>query len=125
MKTIARLIVALTLGLALFIVPAHATTKQVTNVGASASTIFTPSGACLCVVIQNNGSGDVRIVFDGGTITYGKSDPTASTGYLLKAGTYVIFGYGAAQNPRPVIRAILVTGTTTTLDIVSADPSST
>lgn len=102
---------------------AFATIKSVTSVGAAASTIVTPSTFIRTLVIQNNGSGDVRLGIDGGTVL-GVTDPTATTGYLLKAGSQVIFTYPGNYLP-PVIRAILVSGTTTTLAIVSDDTKTT
>lgn len=105
------LLLALAVSLAL---PAHATIKQVTTVSASASTIVTPGNNIHTLVIQNNGSGDVRLSLDGSTA------PTASTGYLLKTTTYIIFTYGGSKAP-PVVKAILVNGTTTTLDIITDD----
>jgi hypothetical protein len=122
MKNIIRILLASVLGLALFI-PAQAKIKQVTSVGATASTIVTPGKYCTVLIIQNNGSGDVRLALDGG-IVYALTDPTATTGYLLKAGTYLILSFNTG-NPAPPIRAILVNATTTTLDIVTNDNAST
>jgi hypothetical protein len=102
--------------LALAALPALALVKQVTTVTSAAGVIFTPSTTCQWVTIQNNGGGDVRISFDG------VSSPTASTGYLLEAGMQVTIGYGGSGQ-RPVIRAILVSGSTT-LDIVTPDANS-
>jgi hypothetical protein len=113
---------SLLLVFALAVLPCHAVIKQVTNVGASASTIITPGRNVKVLVIQNNGSGDVRLAIDGGTTT-NLTDPTASTGYLLKAGTQLILTYpGSIQAPK--IRAILVTGTTTVLDICTDEDRS-
>lgn len=109
-------ILCLFLSVLLFVLPAFALVKQVTTVSASASTVFTAGQNCLWVLIQNNGSGNVRLAFDG-------SSPTASTGYLLTAGAQVTIGYGGS-NQRPVIRAILTSGTTTTLDILTSDSGS-
>lgn len=104
------------------VVCGHATIKSVTTVSATASTIVTPGTNIHTLAIQNNGSGSVRISFDGGTV-YGLTDPTASTGYLLPAGQQIIMTYPGDKRP-PVIRAILVSGTTTTLDIVTDDSQS-
>jgi len=105
---------------------AHATTKQVTNVGATVSTILTPSNQCQVIVIQNNGTGAVRLGIDGGTTNKQKStpDPTATTGYLLNAGQFLIITRPGTTTT-PNIRAILATGTTTTLDVMTDDPYST
>lgn len=112
----------------LILVPlvAHATNKEVSSVGATVSTILTPSNSCQIITIQNNGSGDVRLGIDGGTTNRQKStpDPTASSGYLLKAGQYLILTY-PGNNAPPQIRAILATGTTTTLSVTTNDPYST
>ena len=108
-----RIITLLALA-SLLALPAHATIKQVTTVSAASSVILTPGNAVKPVCIQNNGSGDVRLSIDGSTA------PTATTGYKLVAGNFIIFTYGGSKAP-PTIRAILVTGTTTTLDIVTDD----
>lgn len=100
-----------------FCVPAFATVKQVTNVGATASTILTAGNAVHTIIIQNNGSGNVRLSIDGATA------PTATTGYRLLAGNYIILTYPGFKGP-PVIKAILETGTTTTLDIITDDTDS-
>lgn len=121
MKTLLAVFAAIALCLC-----AHATTKQVTNVSATVSTILTPSNSCQVIVIQNNGSGAVRLGIDGGITNKQKStpDPTATTGYLLNAGQFLIITRpGNATTPN--IRAILSTGTTTTLDIMTDDPFST
>lgn len=123
MKTRALFIVLI--GLAFF-AKAQATTKQVTNVSATPSTILTPSNQCQVIVIQNNGSGAVRLGIDGGITNKQKStpDPTATTGYLLNAGQFLIITRPGTSTT-PNIRAILATGTTTVLDIMTDDPYST
>lgn len=103
--------------------PCQAIIKQVTTVGAAASTILTPGVNVKTVIIQNNGTGNVRVTIDGGTVT-GLTNPTATTGYKLVAGAQIIITYPGDKRP-PVIRAILETATTTTLDIVTDDASST
>ncbi len=103
--------------------PTQAVIKQVTTVSATASTILTPGTNVHTVVIQNNGSGNVRLTIDGGSVT-GLTNPTATTGYKLVAGAFLIITYPGDKRP-PVIRAILESGTTTTLDIVTDDASST
>lgn len=121
MKTI-RLLLLVALAAA-FITPAHAIIKQVTSVGASASTVITPGPNVHTIIIQNNGAGNVRLTLDGGTV-YALTDPTATTGYKLPAGGYLIVTYPGDKRP-PVIRAILESGTTTTLDIITDDGKST
>lgn len=124
MKTLLRFILLFVL---LFgtVVPASATIKSVTTVGATAVTILTVAPQATFVLIQNNGAGDVRISIDGGSVSnIGGSDPTSTNGMLLKAGTQISFTYYPQQR-RPVIRAILVSGTTTILDIVTDDIQST
>ncbi len=121
MKNLIRIFIAAVLGLAL-VCPAFAIIKQVTTVGATASTIVTPGPNVHTITIQNNGSGNVRLGIDGGTV-YGLTDPTATTGYKLVAGAQVIITYPGGSRP-PVIRAILESGTTTTLDIATDDSGS-
>lgn len=107
---------------ALAATPAFALNKNVTPTG-TASTLVTPSQYIRTLVIQNNGSGDVRIAIDGGT-TQGVADPTASVGQLVKAGTFVIFTYPGNYKP-PVIRVILTSGTSTTIEVSTDDTVST
>ena len=107
--------------------------KQVTSVGATASTILTPAPYTKFIAIQNNGSGNVRLTFDGGS-TYidaidstAGTDPTATTGFRLASGaawqiTTTPVGQGGIDaGIHYPIRAILETGTTTILDIVTDD----
>jgi hypothetical protein len=119
MKFLRSIVIVLALGLAL---DAHATNKVVTTVSASASTILSPGPRVQIITIANEGSGAVRIGLDGGT-TNGGTDPTASSGYLLNAGAQVILTF-SGTNQTPKIRAILVTGTTTTLVITTNDTAS-
>lgn len=93
--------------------------KQVTTVGAAASNIVTVGWQCTWVNIQNNGAGAVRITCDGTTV------PTAGTvGYLLNPNKETTIAYGGSNQGRGPIKAILVTGTTTTLDIMTPDLNS-
>lgn len=125
MKHITKFLSLVVLAFGLFVAQAHATIKSVTTVGASASTISAPAQSCSVLVIQNNGAGAVRISIDGGTTNaVPTADPTASTGILLPAGQQVTICYFYNQR-RAQIRAILVTGTTTTLDIATDDTAST
>lgn len=119
-----KLIILLAVALAVT-VPSHAIIKQVTTVSGTVSTILTPGPNVKTVIIQNNGSGDVRLTIDGGSIASpAGTNPTATTGYLLVAGAQLIITYPGDKRP-PVIRAILRTATTTTLDICTDDSSST
>lgn len=106
MKIIRSIVLALALGLAL---TAFALTKQVTTVSATASTIFTPGPQCQWVTVANTGSGAVMLSFDG-------TAPTATVGYPLAASAQICVVYGGS-NQKNVIKAILQTGTTTTLNI--------
>lgn len=117
-------IIILFFGLA-FACSAFATNKSVTTVSATASTILTP-GSPTVITIQNNGSGDVFIGWDGGTTNRQKStpDPTSSTGYLLTAGSVATRSYPPGTSI-PQVRAILRTATTTTLLVTTDDPFST
>lgn len=118
MKTLTRFLLAFALIASLvFSPPARATIKQVTSVGATASVILTPGNNVKTIIIQNNGSGNVRLSFDGTNL------PTATTGYKLVAGTYIILTYTGTNRP-PNIRAILESGTTTTIDISTDDLTS-
>lgn len=98
---------------------------QVTTLTTAVGTIIIPGAACKTIIIQNNGSVNVRLSFDGGS-TYtdhitGKkgTDPTVSTGYKLVNGSQVSIAtaYGDSGLHKP-IRAITETGTAT-LDIVT------
>lgn len=104
----ARLIVALSLGLALLSAPLFALQKQVTTVSAVSSTIFTPAITCQWVTIANTGSGDVWLSFDGTAAT--------SSGFPLLHATSVCVVYAGSSQKGP-IKAILQTATTTTLNI--------
>jgi hypothetical protein len=105
MKSTLRLLFALVFGLGLFVVPSHAIIKQVSSVSATASTILTPGVNVHTVVIQNNGSGNVRLTIDGGSVN-GLTNPTATTGYKLVAGAQLVITYPGDKRP-PTIRAIL------------------
>jgi hypothetical protein len=115
MKT-PRIIIALTLALGLLISPLFALTKQVTTVGATASIIVTPGYQCAWVTIANTGAGAVMLSFDG-------TNPTATVGFPLAAGgsICVVFGGSGTKN---VVKAILQTATTTTLNINTPDLAS-
>lgn len=115
--------------------PASAAIKQVTQLNASGSSVIViPGSNAKLIIIQNNGSNDVRLSFDGGAGTVGSNqkygtNPTPTTGYLLKAGqgiTLTMTPYtGITPDPtlhKPIV-AIMVTGTTT-LDIVTDDTES-
>lgn len=114
MKTLPRLLLALTLGLALAI-SAYALQKQVTTVSAVSSTIFTPGAQCQWVTIANTGSGDVWLSFDGSAAT--------SAGFPLLHATSICVVYGGSNQKSP-IKAILQTGTTTTLNFNTPDQGS-
>lgn len=120
MKNLLSLIIAVVLATSAF-----ATNKVVTSVSATASTILTP-GSPTIITIQNNGTGDVFLGFDGGTTNRQKStpDPTSTTGYLLTGGSSVTMSIPAGTAV-PQVRAILRTGTTTSLLITTNDPYST
>jgi len=124
MKTNLRLFLAVAFALTLS-VSVFATNKVVTTVGATVSTILTP-GSPTVITIQNNGSGDVFLGLDGGTTNREKStpDPTATSGYLLTAGSSITISVPKGASI-PQVRAILRTGTTTTLLVTTNDPFST
>jgi hypothetical protein len=121
-------------------VAVHANVWKSTSVSTTAVTICVPSPQCHVVIIQNNGSGAVRLSIDGGTSyvdpVSGKSgnSPTATYGYLLQPGQQLTLSMppqGAGPgNPdsglhRPIV-AIMATGaSSTTLDIVTDDYFST
>jgi len=110
-----RSLFVLVLGLGLLPL-AFALTKQVTTVSATASTIFTPGYQVQWVTIANTGSGAVMLSFDG-------TNPTATVGYPLAAGDKICVVYGGS-NQKNVIKAILQTGTTTTLNINTPESNS-
>lgn len=126
MKTILSLIAILAMSL-----PANATIHQVTSLTATGSAvIIQPGSDTKIILIQNNGSNDVRLSFDGGvawSVNGGHgTNPTPTTGYILKGGLVpadrVIISTGpfTGTTPDPTLHkpivAIMVTSTTT-LDI--------
>lgn len=120
-------LVALAIFFAGLVSPAFACIGQVTGVSSTAVVIVVPGTYAKVILIQNNGSGAVRLSIDGGT-TYtdqqtGKTgaNPTASTGILLPAGSQIMISTvpSASGIHRPIV-AILVSGSTT-LDIVTDD----
>ena len=110
MKKIATFFLVVLLALTAF-----ALQKQVTSVSATSSTIFSPGQFCQWVTIANTGSGDVWLSFDG-------TDATSNGFPLLHATSIAVVYAGSGQ--KPVIKAILQTGTTTTLNINTSDTSS-
>ncbi len=104
--------------------------KQVTTLNAStAATVLTPSLYCHQATIQNNGSGVVRLSFDGGAAytdyltNQTGTNPTTSTGYKLAAGAYVAMTFIAGKSPPPIVG--IMESATTTLDITTDDTKST
>lgn len=110
MKKLLSFLCALLLAVSLF-----ALQKQVTTVGASSATIFSPGQFCQWVTISNTGAGAVWLSFDGSTAT--------SNGFPLAAASGITVVY-SGSGQKPVIKAILQTGTTTTLNINTSDTSS-
>lgn len=108
-------LVVILLSLVLVCLPALALQKQVTTVSATSATIFTPGQYCQWVTIANTGSGDVWLSFDGSAAT--------SSGFPLVHGTSITVVYGGS-NQKPVIKAILQTATTTTLNINTPETGS-
>jgi hypothetical protein len=115
MKKTLRLLIVLVLGLGLLPF-CFGLTKQVSSVSASASVIFTPGAYVQWVSISNTGSGAVNLSFDG-------TNPTASVGFPLAAGASICVVYSGSNQKVP-IRAILQTGTTTTLNICTQETNS-
>ena len=113
MKKLISLVLA---SLLLAVNPGFALTKQVTTVSAVSSIVFTPGGQCQWVTIANTGAGAVMLSFDG-------TDPTATVGYPLAAGEKICIVY-AGSNQKSPIRAILQTGTTTSLNFNTPDSAS-
>lgn len=127
MKNTIRILLALSLSLALGL-QSKAAIGQVTSLSTSTAKIIVIPGTYAKVIcIQNNGSNSVRLSIDGGT-TYvdqqtGKAgtNPTTSTGILLPAGAQIIINTqpSASGIHRPIV-AIMV-ASTTTLDIITDD----
>ena len=134
MKTASRLFLALALALGLSALTARANIGQSVNVNnAGSSVIVVPGQGAQFITIQNNGSGAVRLSFDGGAgfidPNTGKpgTNPTPTKGILLQAGqqvTVTMLPYTSNQTGaglhKPIV-AILVNATTTTLDLSSDD----
>lgn len=104
--------------------------KQVTS-AATATRILKIGPSCKLLCIQNNGTPDVRLSFDGGSdmpTVAGQATgtlPTTTLGYLLKAGqqwvqTTAQYPSIAAKN----IWAISATGAAIVLDICTDDKDS-
>jgi hypothetical protein len=90
MKNIARFFLPIALALASPSL-ALATIHQVTHLSAAGSSvIIQPGSDTKVIIIQNNGSNDIRLSIDGGSgwIVNGQAgtNPTPTTGYLLKGG---------------------------------------
>ena len=104
---------------------AQANIKQVTGLSGTVKTLMIPQSRATYICIQNNGSNNVRLTFDGGS-TYTDpntnnpgTDPTTSTGYLLAAGQQLVILTAPGTFLLP-IRAIMVSSTTT-VDITTND----
>lgn len=99
------------------------------NIGtATAIRIFTPGPSCKNACIQNNGTVDVRLSYDGGSDMPGRTGnlPTSTTGFRLPAGQQFFMNYPAAANgisPRTVW-AIGEAAGAVALDISSDDKDS-
>lgn len=105
---------------------ARAAIGTVTGLTATGSAVICIPGADdQIIVIQNTGSGSVRLSFDGGAAYLSPAggragtNPTPTTGYLLTAGAQIILttlpyisspSYPGLHKP---IVAIMVSGTTT------------
>ena len=113
---------------------ALSSTHQVVGLNnVACSTIIIPGSDTKVIIIQNNGSGDVRISVDGGATFYANgghgTNPTMTTGYVIKGGQTpadkVIISTGpyTGLTPDPTLHkpivAILGGNTTTTLDIIT------
>lgn len=104
--------------------------KQVTGLtNAAAALVVTPSDRTRLLIIQNNGAGNVRLSFDGGSANnqpYGNqpagTDPTSTTGYKLATGQQlVINALAGGGGLHYAIYGRLESATTTTLDIITDD----
>lgn len=101
---------------------------QTLTLGPTPATLVQPTSDLRIIVIQNNGSNSIRLSIDGGSITSYPNgatgtDPTATTGYLLKSSAQLQINYdqGFAQK---VIRALAPSGSTT-IDLIADDPNTT
>jgi hypothetical protein len=103
--------------------------QTLTLTSAAAACLIIPSPDCRIARIENNGTTNaVRLSIDGGgNSTFGQgltgTDPTPTTGILLKAGSayQIVYDVGVSRNP---IWGIMSTGSTT-LDLITDDPVST
>lgn len=115
MKKLLRTLLVLVLGLGLLPF-AFGLTKQVATISATASVVFTPGYQVQWVTLANTGSGAIMLSFDG-------TNPTATVGYPLAANEKITLVYGGSSQKFP-IRAILQTGTTTTLNVLTPENNS-
>lgn len=97
-------------------------TKATITLAAQAVTLIQPSSSMRIGYIQNNGSNEARLTFDG-------SDPTASKGFKLPSGIQVwlqqIYGsaLAGAPAPWPAVRGYSDSGTS--IDVGTDDAVST
>jgi hypothetical protein len=120
------------IGLLASCLPCSATIHQVTALTrGNPAILIQPGSDTKVIIIQNNGSGDIRLSVDGGVFTTGDkgTNPTSSTGYLLKGGQTpadrIIISTapytGITPDPtlhKPIV-GILGSSTTTILDIIT------
>lgn len=101
--------------------------KITANIGATvAIRIFTPGPACRNACIQNNGTIDVRLSYDGGSDMLNSTGtlPTSTLGFRLPAGQQFFMNYmPGAISPRTVW-AISETAGAVALDISTDDKDS-
>lgn len=101
---------------------------QVTTGFTAAGDLLIPGHSCKLITLQNNGTGNWRLSWDGGaTAGRGGTDPTQTTGFLLTAGAerWINFFQFPSYGPK-VIRAVFVAGSgTQVLDICTDDKDST
>ena len=111
-------------------IAAQATIHKVTSLTAGGSSvILIPGSDTKLITIQNNGSSNVRLSFDGGVayqVNGGGSgtNPTPTTGYRLAAGTQVTISTGPYTGATPDTTlhkpiVAIMESSTTTLDIVT------
>lgn len=110
---------------------------QTKTLSATPALILVPGPVANIARIENNGANPVRLTIDGGQDSnfgvnpatgqpYTGTDPTPTSGILLKAGAVLQINYGNGVSRNPVYACLDSTaGGGTVIDLITDDPIST